>query len=108
MLKGFREFLLRGNIVDLAIAVVIGGAFTGLVNQLTKSFIEPLLKLIGGGGVSGGAIVVNGVAFDWAAFVNSLINFFIVAGVLYFVVMVPMQKAMALTNRKTTDSEQSA
>ncbi len=50
MLKGFKDFILRGNIVDLSIAVVIGGAFNGVVNQFTKSFIEPLIRLFGGGG----------------------------------------------------------
>lgn len=107
MLKGFKEFITRGNVVDLAVAVAIGAAFTGVVNQLTKSFIEPLLKLLGGGGITGGAIVINGVAFDWAAFVNSVINFLIVAAVLYFAVIVPIQKAMSLANRrqKTGDSE---
>ncbi len=59
MVKGFRDFIMRGNVVDLAIAVVIGAAFGGVVTQLTKSFIEPLIKLVGGGGVHGGAFIVN-------------------------------------------------
>lgn len=95
MLKGFKDFVLRGNVIDLAIAVVIGGAFGNVVAQLTKSFIEPLLKLFGGGGVSGGAFIVNEVAFDWAAFVNSIINLVIVAAVLYFLIIVPMNKVKA-------------
>ena len=48
MLKGFKDFILRGNVIDLSVAVVIGAAFSGVVTQLTKSFIEPLLKLVGG------------------------------------------------------------
>lgn len=92
MLKGFKDFVLRGNVIDLAVAVVIGAAFSGVVTQLTKSFIEPLLKLIGGGGVTAGAFMVNGVAFDWAAFINSVINLVIVAAVLYFLVITPMNK----------------
>ncbi len=92
MIKGFKDFIMRGSVVDLAIAVVIGAAFTGIVTQLTKSFIEPLIKLIGGGGVSGGAFMVNGVAFDWAAFINACINFIIVAAVVYFLIVVPMNK----------------
>lgn len=95
MLKGFKEFIMRGNVVDLAIAVVIGAAFGGIVTQFTKSFIEPLLKLLGGGGVSGGAFTINGVAFDWAAFINVCINFVIVAAVIYFLVVVPMNKLKA-------------
>lgn len=99
MFNGFRDFIMRGNVVDLAIAVAIGAAFTNVVNQLTTSFIEPLLKLAGGGGVSGGAIIVNGVAFDWAAFLNSVINFLVVAAVLYFLVIVPLGKAKALLDK---------
>ncbi|MBI3429832.1 MAG: large conductance mechanosensitive channel protein MscL [Actinobacteria bacterium] len=90
MIKGFRDFILRGNVIDLAIAVIIGAAFSGIVTQLTKSFIEPLIKLMGGGGVQGGAFIVNGVPFDWSAFINAIINFLIVAAVLYFFVVTPM------------------
>lgn len=95
MIKGFRDFIMRGNVIDLAIAVVIGAAFGGIVTQLTKSFIEPLIKLMGGGGVHGGAFIVNGVSFDWGAFINAVINFLIVAAVLYFFVVTPMNKIMA-------------
>lgn len=86
---------MRGNVIDLAIAVVVGAAFTGIVTQLTKSFIEPLIKVMGGGGVHGGAFIINGVAFDWGAFINALINFIIVAAVLYFFVVTPMNTIMA-------------
>jgi large conductance mechanosensitive channel len=95
MIKGFRDFIMRGNVVDLAIAVVIGAAFGGVVTQLTKSFIEPLIKLIGGGGVHGGAFIVNSVAFDWSAFINSVLNFMIVAAVLYFLIVTPMNRVAA-------------
>jgi large conductance mechanosensitive channel len=102
MLKGFKDFLMRGNVVDLAVAVVTGTAFAALVAQFTTSFIEPLLKLIGGGGVSGGAFKVNGVPFDWAAFVNAVIAFLIVAAVVYFFVVVPMNH---LLNRLKRNEE---
>jgi large conductance mechanosensitive channel len=101
MLKGFREFIMRGNVVDLAIAVVIGAAFTAIVGQLTKSFIEPLIKVIGGGGVHGGAFTINGVAFDWAAFINAIINFALVAAILYFLVVAPMNRIKARRTRAT-------
>lgn len=100
MLKGFKEFIMRGNVVDLAIAVVIGAAFGGIVTQFTKSFIEPLIKLVGGGGVSGGAFTINGVPFDWAAFINACINFLIVAAVIYFLIVVPVNKIKARAARK--------
>lgn len=99
MLKGFKDFLMRGNVVDLAVAVVIGTAFAALVSQFTKSFIEPLIKLIGGGGVTGGAFKVNGVPFDWAAFINAVINFVIVAAVVYFFVVVPMNHLLSRLKR---------
>jgi large conductance mechanosensitive channel len=94
-MKGFKDFLMRGNVVDLAVAVVIGTAFAAVVTQFTKSFIEPLIKLVGGGGVSGGAFTVNGVPFDWAAFINAVIYFIIVAAVVYFVVVVPVNNLLA-------------
>jgi large conductance mechanosensitive channel len=99
MIKGFKDFLLRGNVVDLAVAVIIGAAFGAVVIQFSKSFIEPLIKLVGGGGVSGGAFMVNGVAFDWAAFINAVIYFVIVAAVVYFAVVVPIGKIMERTKR---------
>lgn len=101
MLKGFRDFMLRGNIVDLATAVVIGAAFNGVVEQFTKAFIEPLLRLFGGGGVNAGALMINGVPFDWPSFVNSIINLLIVAGVLYFLVVTPMNQVKARLARDT-------
>lgn len=100
MIRGFKDFMMRGNVVDLAIAVVIGGAFSGIVTQLTKSFIEPLVKVFGGGGVSGGSFVIRGTAFDWAAFINSVVNFVIVSAVVYFFIVVPMNKVLAIRKRE--------
>lgn len=94
MIKGFKDFLLRGNVVDLAVAVVIGAAFTAVVSQFTASFLEPLLGLIGGGGLDGGTFVINGQVFDWAAFINAVITFALTAAVVYFVVVVPMKALM--------------
>lgn len=108
MLKGFRDFILRGNVIDLAIAFVIGVAFTGIITQFTKSFIEPLIKLMGGGGVNGGVFIVNGVSFDWGAFVNAIISFLIVAAALYFFVVVPVNKIAARRRRGDTPAETAA
>jgi large conductance mechanosensitive channel len=94
MIKGFKDFLLRGNVVDLAVAVVIGAAFTAVVAQFTASFLEPLIGLIGGGGLDGGTFTINDQVFDWAAFVNAVITFALTAAVVYFVVVVPMKKLM--------------
>ncbi|OZV80201.1 mechanosensitive ion channel protein MscL [Micromonospora echinospora] len=98
MLKGFKDFIMRGNVVDLAVGVVIGAAFTGVVTQLTKSFLEPfvrvLIVLITGNedGLSGSTPMYRDIPFDWVAFVNALITFLLTAAALYFLVVFPMNK----------------
>ena len=92
ILNGYREFITRGNVIDLAVAVVIGAAFTAVVSSFTSSFLEPLIGLVGGGGVDGGTFVVDGQAFTWGSFVNQVITFVLTAAVVYFVVVVPMKK----------------
>jgi large conductance mechanosensitive channel len=91
MLKGFKDFLLRGNIVDLAVAVVIGTAFTALVGAFTASFINPLIGLIGGGGPSGMTFTINDQPFTVGVFITAIITFAITAAVVYFFVVVPMK-----------------
>jgi large conductance mechanosensitive channel len=92
VLKGFKDFISRGNVVDLAVGIVIGAAFTGLVTQFTKSFLEPFIKVISGGKQLSGTFTVREVVFDWAAFINAIITFVIVAAALYFLVVLPMNK----------------
>ena len=99
MLKGFKDFVLRGNIVDLAVAVVIGTAFTALVASFTTSFLKPLIGLVSGGGVNGGTRVVDGQAFTYGAFINALITFVITAAVVYFAVVLPMKTIMERRRR---------
>lgn len=89
MLKGFRDFIMRGNVIELAVAVAIGSAFTALVEQFGNSFIKPLVGLVGGGGLDGGIFTIDGQKFDWAAFVNAVIFFLLTAAVIYFVVVAP-------------------
>jgi large conductance mechanosensitive channel len=91
MLKGFKDFLLRGNVIDLAVAVVIGVAFAALIASFTDSFLNPLIGLVGGGGVDGGTFVVNEQVFDWGGFINAVITFVLTAAAIYFVVVVPMK-----------------
>lgn len=91
MLKGFKDFLLRGNIVDLAVAVVIGTAFTALVGSFTNSFINPLIGLVGGGGPDGMTFTINDQPFTVGAFITAVITFAITAAVVYFFVVVPMK-----------------
>lgn len=94
MFKGFKDFLLRGNVVDLAVAVVIGAAFTAIVTSFTKSFLEPLLRLFSGGenAIPPGTIpLTDDVQLDYASFLNAVVTFFITAAVIYFLVVFPMK-----------------
>lgn len=90
-MKGFKDFLLRGNVVDLAVAVVIGAAFTAVVNSFKDSFLTPLIGLVTGGGEFGGTVTVNGQTFAYGVFISQVITFVITASVVYFVVVLPMK-----------------
>ena len=93
MLKGFKDFIMRGNVVDLAVGIVIGAAFTAVVTAFTGAFLKPLIQLLSGGeGVSAGAFKVRGVPFDWAGFINACITFALTAAVLYFLVVFPLNR----------------
>jgi large conductance mechanosensitive channel len=93
MLKGFRDFIMRGNVVDLAVGIVIGAAFTALVTAFTNAFLKPLIQLIGGDtGMNAGAWMVGDVKFDYASFINAVITFLLTAAVLYFLVVLPLNK----------------
>ena len=95
MLKEFREFILRGNLVDLAVAVVIGTAFTALVNSLVRSLITPLIAAVGGEpDFSGLTFTINGSVFRYGAFLNALISFLIIAAVVFFLVIKPVGALM--------------
>jgi large conductance mechanosensitive channel len=96
MLKGFRDFIMRGNVIDLAVAVVIGGAFSAIVNALVKDLITPLIGALGGKpDFSGVYFTVNHSKFMIGDFLNALISFLIIAAVIYFFVVLPMNKLMA-------------
>ena len=91
MLKGFRDFLLRGNVVDLAVAVVIGSAFGAIVTALVKALITPLIGAIGGQpDFSNIVFTINKSDFLVGDFLNALISFLIIAAVIYFLVVLPM------------------
>lgn len=102
MIKGFRDFIMRGNVIDLAVAVVIGAAFTALVASFTSSLIQPIINLALGGGTKGGKIVINEQVFDFGAVLNSTITFLITAAVVYFVFVAPMN---AWKSRGKTEEE---
>jgi len=100
MLKGFKTFLLRGNVVDLAVAVVIGGAFGAVVTALVKDLITPLLAAIGGKpDFSALHFEINGSKFPAGDFVNALVSFLMIAAAVYFLIVAPMNALMARIHR---------
>ena len=95
MLKEFRDFVLRGNVVDLAIAVVIGAAFGALVTALVSSFITPLMAAIGGKpDFSALDFTINGSRFTYGLFLNALLAFLIIAAVVLFLIVRPLNALM--------------
>lgn len=106
MVKDFRAFLLRGNVVDLAVAVVIGAAFTSVVNSLVKDIITPLIAAIGGTpDFSALHITVNKSTFNYGDFLNSLISFLIVSAVVFFFVVQPMNQLIKIANRRAAQGK---
>ncbi len=92
MVKGFRDFLMRGNVVDLAVAVVIGAAFGAVVAAFSTDFIGGIIGAAGGTpDFSDAGVTVNDSKIVYGSTVNALINFAIVAAVVYFVVVIPMK-----------------
>jgi len=96
MFKEFRKFILRGNVVDLAVAVVIGAAFGAVVTSLVKSFVTPLIAAIGGQpDFSSLSFTVNGSRFLYGEFINAVVSFLIISGVVFFFIVVPLNKLMS-------------
>jgi large conductance mechanosensitive channel len=94
MVRGYRDFIMRGNVIDLAVAVVIGTAFNDVVKAFTNSFLQPLIKLVSGGHQFSGQWKVPGttVAFAWGDFLNAVITFLLISAAVYFIVVLPMNK----------------
>ena len=94
-LGGFKKFILRGNVVDLAVGIVIGAAFTGVVQALVKDIITPLIGVFGGiPDFSTWTVTVNGSRFLIGDFINALVSFLILAVVVYFFVVMPVNRLM--------------
>ncbi len=106
MLKGFKDFLLRGNVVDLAVAVVIGAAFTAIVTAFTTNIVNPLISSIGASNELGWGFLIrsgNDATFvNIGAVITAVINFVIIAAVVYFVLILPVNTAK---NRFATKKE---
>lgn len=92
MLKGFRDFVMRGNVVDLAVAVVIGGAFAAVVGSFVADILTPLLGLIGVPDFATASVTVGEAEVRYGVFLNALIAFILVALAIYFFVVKPMER----------------
>jgi large conductance mechanosensitive channel len=105
MLKGFGQFIARGNVIDLAVAVIIGAAFGAIVTALVKDLITPLIAaLIGKPDFSAIAFTINNSRFAIGDFINALVAFVLVAAAVYFFVVLPMNTIMLRTGLKKEDA----
>jgi large conductance mechanosensitive channel len=99
VLKEFRKFILRGNVVDLAVAVVIGAAFTAVITALVKDMLTPLIAAIfGSTQFNNLTFSIHHSVFNYGAFINALISFLIVATVVFFAVVMPLTHLMKRLN----------
>ncbi|HEY6376823.1 MAG TPA: large conductance mechanosensitive channel protein MscL [Edaphobacter sp.] len=95
MIKGFRDFILRGNVIDLAVAVIIGAAFSNITKSLVEDIITPLLgATIGQPDFRGLVCNLNGTPIRYGSFLTAIINFLIIACVIYFFLVLPVQKLL--------------
>lgn len=107
MLNEFKKFVLRGNVVDLAVGVAIGAAFTSVVNAFVRDFLDPLIKaLYGGSKLSEAYFSLGSAKFLYGDFINAIITFLIVATAVFFVVVQPINKltTLAIGSKETKDS----
>jgi large conductance mechanosensitive channel len=103
VLNDFKRFLLRGNVVDLAIAVVIGAAFGAVIAAFVKDLLTPLIAAIGGNqDFSALTFTVNGSTFRYGDFINAVIAFVIIAAVVFFLIIVPLNKLISRSRKEPT------
>ena len=102
MIKNFREFILRGNVIDLAVAVIIGAAFTAIVTSFVTNIITPLIAaLVGKPDFSALVFHLNGGVIQYGLFLNAVISFVLLAAVVYFLIVAPMNYLMARLHKPT-------
>ena len=115
-LEEFKAFALKGNVMSMAVGVIIGGAFQAIVTSLTTNFINPLIALITGGVkkdadgnpiIVGGSFTINGVDFNYGAFLSAVINFIIMALVLFLLIK-GMNKLMEIGKKKEEEEKPEA
>jgi large conductance mechanosensitive channel len=109
MIKGFKEFVFRGNVIDLAVAVAVGTALAALVAAVTQALIEPIvgwiLSLIGGSdGIGGTITLAEGYELNFALLIGAVITFFVTLAALYLFFVAPMNKYRAITGQGEVDT----
>jgi len=108
MLKGFRDFILRGNVVDLAVAVIIGAAFNAIVNSMVKDILTQFIAaIVGKPDFSGVVIKLNGTPINIGNFINATISFLIVASVVYFGIVLPLNTMLARLKKPAPEAPSS-
>lgn len=106
MLKGFKDFISRGNVIDLAVAVVMGAAFGAVVTALVADFITPVIAAIGGQpDFSSLSFTINGSKFAYGHFINAVISFLIIAAAIYFFVVLPLEKMLKQPDAESSESD---
>jgi large conductance mechanosensitive channel len=103
MLKGFKEFALRGNVIDLAVAVVVGAAFAAVVAAFGDALIQPIVGIFLGGGIDAGSITIRDQVINFTVLINAVITFLVTITVIYFVFVLPMNKMKQLTSRQAEE-----
>lgn len=103
-IKEFKKFISKGNVLDLAVGVIIGGAFSTIVTSLTDNIINPLINCIGGAEIQGRIHLIGDNYIDYGAFLSSIINFLIMALVIFCIVKA-VNKAMSLGKKKEEDAK---
>lgn len=103
MLQGFKQFILKGNVVDLAVGIVIGAAFSTVIAAFTKDLLTPLISALGGQPTFGSLFFsIGNSVFQYGDFLNALIAFLITAAVVYFLIVSPMNHFLERAELKTT------
>lgn len=105
ILKEFKEFISRGNVMDMAVGIIIGGAFTGIVNSLVNDIINPLIGMIGGTDLTGYALVLKDEAtLNYGSFLTAVINFLIMAVVVFILIKTINTMTKAFTRKKKEEA----
>ncbi len=102
--QGFKTFVFRGNVIDLAVAFVVGAAFAALVTTFSEALINPVVGIFLGGGVDVGTLTIRDQVIDFTAMINAVITFLITLTVIYFVFVVPMNKYRERMGQGAVDS----